>query len=112
MLDAAFGEDAESFRAQVRGLAERLARHGDHARWLEEKRRRRGTRRAGQAAQRLPHRGARSLVRCFFGADRSYHEARSRFVHKLGAPCAVAPPAEAAMTLLQAAVGRRAAVGS
>ena len=49
---------------------------------------------------------------CFFGPDRSYHEARSRFVHKLGAPCAVAPPAEAAMTLLQAAVGRRAAVGS
>ena len=26
---------------------------------------------------------------CFFGADRSYHEARRRFVHKLGAPCAV-----------------------
>jgi len=26
---------------------------------------------------------------CFFGPDRSYHEARHRFVHKLGAPCAV-----------------------
>ena len=26
---------------------------------------------------------------CFFGADRSYHEARRRFVYKLGAPCAV-----------------------
>ena len=30
---------------------------------------------------------------CFFGPDRSYHEARRRFVYKLGAPCAVAPPA-------------------
>jgi hypothetical protein len=28
---------------------------------------------------------------CFFGADRSYHEARMRFVYKLGAPCVVAP---------------------
>ena len=26
---------------------------------------------------------------CFFGADRSYHEARRRFVHKLGSPCTV-----------------------
>jgi putative two-component system protein, hydrogenase maturation factor HypX/HoxX len=26
---------------------------------------------------------------CFFGADRGYHQARYRFVHKLGAPCAV-----------------------
>jgi putative two-component system hydrogenase maturation factor HypX/HoxX len=31
--------------------------------------------------------------RCFFGEDRSYHEARHRFVHKLGAPCAVPTPA-------------------
>jgi putative two-component system hydrogenase maturation factor HypX/HoxX len=26
---------------------------------------------------------------CFFGADRSYHEARRRFVYKLGSACAV-----------------------
>ena len=25
----------------------------------------------------------------FFGDDPSYHEARHRFVHKLGAPCAL-----------------------
>jgi putative two-component system protein, hydrogenase maturation factor HypX/HoxX len=112
MLDAAFGEDAESFRAQVRGLAERLARHGDHARWLEEKRRRRAR---DEQVKPLSVYRTEELARsyeCFFGADRSYHEARSRFVHKLGAPCAVVPPAEASMTLLQAAVGRRVAVGS
>jgi putative two-component system hydrogenase maturation factor HypX/HoxX len=28
---------------------------------------------------------------CFFGPDRSYHEARHGFVHKLGAPCLVTP---------------------
>jgi putative two-component system hydrogenase maturation factor HypX/HoxX len=47
---------------------------------------------------------ARSHV-CFFGADRSYHEARRRFVYKLGAPCAVTPPAAA-----PAPVGFRAVV--
>ena len=26
---------------------------------------------------------------CFFGADRSYHQARHRFVLKLGSPCTV-----------------------
>ena len=28
---------------------------------------------------------------CFFGDDRGYHEARRRFVHKLGAPSVVQP---------------------
>ena len=81
-------------------------------RWLEEKRRRRAR---DEQVKPLGVYRTEELARsyeCFFGPDRSYHEARSRFVHKLGAPCAVAPPAEAAMTLLQAAVGRRAAVGS
>ena len=41
LIDEAFGDDVASFAAQVRGLAERLARHDDHARWLAEKRRRR-----------------------------------------------------------------------
>ena len=41
---------------------------------------------------------------CFFGEDRSYHEARRRFVHKLGAPCAVTPAAVApAQALVRAA---------
>ena len=30
---------------------------------------------------------------CFFGENRSYHEARTLFVHKTGAPCKVAFPA-------------------
>ncbi len=89
LLDSAFGETAASFRAQVGGLAERLASHPQLAHWLEEKRRRRAL---DEAAKPLSAYRTEELLRsreCFFGPDRSYHEARRRFVHKLGAPCAV-----------------------
>ncbi len=87
LLDAAFGSTAEDFRAGVRGYAERLAR--DLPARLAEKRRLRARdeqRRplASYRAEELLHSHA-----CFFGPDRSYHEARQRFVFKLGALCAV-----------------------
>src|SRR5919108_2799515 len=111
MLDAAFGDNAESFYAQVCGLAERLARHDDHGSWLEEKRRRRAR---DEQVKPLSVYRSEELARsheCFFGADRSYHEARSRFVYKTGAPCAVTPPAAAdALDLLRSAVDRRAGI--
>jgi putative two-component system protein, hydrogenase maturation factor HypX/HoxX len=109
LLDAAFGADAAGFRAQVRGLAQRLARHGDHPHWLEEKRRARAR---DEQVKPLSVYRTEELARsheCFFGPDRSYHEARTRFVHKLGAPCVVTlaqPPAgQDAMALLRSAVG-------
>jgi len=92
LLDSAFGDSVSSFDAQVRGLAERLARHPDRAHWLEEKRRRRAR---DEQIKPLSVYRTEELARsheCFFGADRSYHEARRRFVYKLGAPCAVGPP--------------------
>ena len=87
LLDAAFGSTAEEFHAGVRGYAERLAR--DLPTRLAEKRRLRARdeqRRplASYRAEELLHSHA-----CFFGPDRSYHEARQRFVFKLGAPCAI-----------------------
>jgi putative two-component system hydrogenase maturation factor HypX/HoxX len=91
LLDAAFGDTLASFQAQVGGLAERLARHPELGHWLEEKRRRRAL---DEAAKPLSVYRTEELLRsreCFFGPDRSYHEARRRFVHKLGAPCAVTP---------------------
>jgi putative two-component system hydrogenase maturation factor HypX/HoxX len=111
MLDEAFGDDAESFLAQVSGLAERLAAADDHARWLEEKRRRRA---ADEHVKPLSVYRTEELARsheCFFGADRSYHEARSRFVYKTGAPCKVTAPAadNQAMEMLRSAVSRVAA---
>jgi putative two-component system hydrogenase maturation factor HypX/HoxX len=51
------------------------------------------------------------LARChdnFFGSDKSYHEARRRFVYKLGPPCAVGEPQArpaAALVDLNAGVG-------
>ncbi len=93
LLDAAFGEDLVAFRAQLSGLAERLARHPDMGHWLDEKRRQR-TR--DEQVKPLSTYRTEELARChenFFGPDGSYHEARRRFVHKIGPPCAVAPPA-------------------
>jgi putative two-component system hydrogenase maturation factor HypX/HoxX len=89
LLDAAFGESVASFRAELRGLAERLARHPDLPHWLDDKRRRRAR---DEQLKPLSAYRTEELARChecFFGMDRSYHEARRRFVYKLGAPCAV-----------------------
>ena len=63
----------------------------DHGARLEAKRR---ARRRDEQVKPLAAYRADELVRsheCFFGDDRSYHEARHRFVHKLGAPCVVQP---------------------
>jgi putative two-component system hydrogenase maturation factor HypX/HoxX len=91
LLDAATGATAAAFRAEVRGFAERLAADpGTPARLAEKRRARdRDERRKPLGVYR-----AEELARsheCFFGADRSYHEARRRFVYKTGNPCAVTP---------------------
>jgi putative two-component system protein, hydrogenase maturation factor HypX/HoxX len=113
MLDGSFGADAASFRAQVRGRAERLAGRSDLAQLLQEKRRARAR---DEQIKPLSVYRTEELTRsheCFFGPDRSYHEARSRFVYKTGAPCAVTPAAAAdAMDLLRSAVGRPAPMGA
>jgi putative two-component system protein, hydrogenase maturation factor HypX/HoxX len=106
LLDATFGDTAASFRAQVQGLAERLARHPDVPNWLEQKRRdRAGDERVKPLAAYRTEEMARSHE-CFFGEDRSYHVARNRFVYKSGAPCAVpvAAPREAELSEAQRAV--------
>jgi putative two-component system hydrogenase maturation factor HypX/HoxX len=84
LLDDALGETAEEFRAGLRRYSENLARSSSHTGLLAAKRRSRARdqRRRPLAAYR-----AEELARsheCFFGADRSYHEARRRFVYKLG----------------------------
>lgn len=89
LLDAAFGDTLASFRAQVDGLAQRLARHPDVSYWLQDKRRRRER---DERVKPLSTYRSEELAKsheCFFGANRSYHEARRRFVFKSGAPCAV-----------------------
>ncbi|MGZ8634433.1 MAG: enoyl-CoA hydratase/isomerase family protein, partial [Solirubrobacteraceae bacterium] len=95
LLDAAFGSTLDSFRCQVRVLAERLARTPDLRQCLDEKRRRRARDEENKPLDAYRKEELARSYRCFFGEDRSYHEARRRFVHKLGAPCAVTPPAGA-----------------
>jgi putative two-component system protein, hydrogenase maturation factor HypX/HoxX len=104
LLDYVFGEDVAGFRAEVRGMAERLARDPALEHWLAEKR---AARALDDARKPLAAYREEELARsheCFFGADRSYHEARRRFVYKLGAPCAVPTPETRAAAF--AATGR------
>jgi putative two-component system hydrogenase maturation factor HypX/HoxX len=91
LLDAAFGATAADFRAGVRRFAEELADHPGFADRLAAKRR---ARERDEARKPLAAYRAEELSRshaCFFGPDRRYHEARRRFVYKLGPACA-APP--------------------
>ena len=92
LIDDAFGATVDAFRSGVRGFAERLAASPGVSGLLGAKR---AARRYDERTKPLSAYRTEELVRsydCFFGADRSYHEARHRFVHKLGAPCAVVPP--------------------
>jgi putative two-component system protein, hydrogenase maturation factor HypX/HoxX len=99
LLDAAFGATAESFRGEVRRMAQRLAADRDIAWLLGDKRRRRA---ADERVKPLVAYRKDELVRshaCFFGPDPSYHEARRQFVHKTGA-ANVAPAVPATVTAL------------
>lgn len=82
MIDAAFADDADAFRAEVEQRVEPLSAAQSVRKALAAKRRRRDAdeRRKpleSYAAEELAH-----MHRNFFGADRSYHEARARFVRK------------------------------
>jgi putative two-component system protein, hydrogenase maturation factor HypX/HoxX len=83
LLDAAFGADISAFRAETRALAERLARRPDLDRRLEEKRRRRARDEQIKPLHAYRRQEMARAHRCFFGPDRSYHEARRRFTYKL-----------------------------
>ncbi|MBV9681323.1 MAG: hypothetical protein JO046_06000, partial [Solirubrobacterales bacterium] len=85
LLDAAFGTDLEEFWIRTQHLAERVANDGLHRARLEHKRRRRAY---DERVKPLHAYRTEELARCrecFFGSDRSYHEARRRFVEKLPA---------------------------
>ena len=92
LIDDAFGGTVEQFHVGVRRYAEQLASSPARVTELAEKRRSRA-----RDEQRRPLAAYRAdeltqSRECFFGADPSYHEARRRFVYKLGSPCTVAPP--------------------
>jgi putative two-component system hydrogenase maturation factor HypX/HoxX len=84
LADAAFGATLASFRAQSRDFAERVAGDDDFGRRLEHKRRRRAFDEAVKPLQTYRDEELARSHECFFGPDRSYHQARRRFVYKLG----------------------------
>ena len=84
-LDDAFGEDANSFEAELRARATRLAQDPEFRAMLREKHERRLD---DESIKPLASYRAEELERMkvnFFGPDPAYHEARRRFVFK-GAP--------------------------
>jgi putative two-component system hydrogenase maturation factor HypX/HoxX len=102
LIDGAVGAGAHEFQAAVRDLAEHVARDGRLDERLADKRRMRARDEQIKPLRAYRNEELARSYRCFFGEDRSYHEARHRFVHKLGAPCAVPVPAVAPLR----AVGR------
>jgi putative two-component system hydrogenase maturation factor HypX/HoxX len=93
VLDAAFGADPGEFLSHTRRLAARAANDGLHRARLEDKRRRRATHERSKPLQAYRTEELARCLECFFGRDRSYHDARRRFVYKL-------PAAEASIRLV------------
>jgi putative two-component system hydrogenase maturation factor HypX/HoxX len=83
LLDDAFGNDRAEFEKLVEQRVETLAKRADLDQLLAWKQR---LREADEQAKPLAHYRAEELSKMwenFYGADRTYHEARHRFVHKL-----------------------------
>jgi len=84
LLDAAFGTDLDDFRTCTVRLAERVAHDGLHRARLQDKRRRRALDHHAKPLREYREEELARCYECFFGPDNAYHEARRRFVYKLG----------------------------
>jgi hypothetical protein len=91
LIDAAFGEDLDEFRARTVRLAEGVAHDGLYQPRLRDKRRRRAFDERDKPLQAYRDEELARSHACFFGPDRAYHEARRRFVYKLGEASAGVP---------------------
>jgi putative two-component system hydrogenase maturation factor HypX/HoxX len=97
LLDGSFGANLSCFCSQVRSMAEDVAREPAFEVRLEQKHLRRER---DERIKPLRAYGSQELAlaqRCVFGPDAGYHEARRRFVYKLGPDCAPAAPAAASV---------------
>jgi putative two-component system hydrogenase maturation factor HypX/HoxX len=91
LVDAAYGENAAAFERETRRLAARIAADPGLAGQLERKRMRRAQDEAIKPLAAYRDKELAHCHECFFGPDRSYHEARRRFVYKQPPICATAP---------------------
>ena len=87
LLDAAYGATLGEFHELTRDRARLLACDPDVRRVLDDKRRRRAFDEQVKPLEAYRDAEMARSHRSFFGHDRSYHNARSRFVHKLGTAC-------------------------
>jgi putative two-component system protein, hydrogenase maturation factor HypX/HoxX len=85
LVDAAFGEDVEGFRAGTIGFAERIARDALHHARLQDKRRRRAHDERAKPLEEYRQEELARCRQCLFGPESGYHHARRRFVYKLPA---------------------------
>src|SRR5207244_11070305 len=89
-IDDACGDDRSEFEHELETRAAALAERPDFANLLEWKFQ---LRQADELVKPLAHYRAEELSKMwdnFFGPDRTYHEARHRFVHKIA--CAEPTP--------------------
>jgi putative two-component system hydrogenase maturation factor HypX/HoxX len=92
LLNAAFGIDVEDFERELELRGRTIAADPALPKLLADKQKRR---RIDEHARPLASYRAAELGRIadnFFGTDRSYHQARHRFVHKLAAPSRAGQP--------------------
>ena len=96
LIDATLGGSQRGFETQTRRLATWLADTPGLTRRLERKRALRLCDEATKPLQAYREEEMARSCECFFGSDRSYHEARRRFVYKTPpgqlAPCRARPP--------------------
>jgi len=86
LIDATLGAALGEFRARTVRLAEGIASDGLYQARLRDKGRRRALDERTKPLQAYRDEELARCHACFFGPDHSYHEARRRFVYKLGEP--------------------------
>ncbi|MEA2139649.1 MAG: putative two-component system protein hydrogenase maturation factor HypX/HoxX [Solirubrobacteraceae bacterium] len=88
LLDAAYGATLAEFHAMTRERARQLARDPELRRILDDKRSRRALDEQAKPLQAYRDEEMARSHQSFFGRDSTYHNARWRFVHKVGTACA------------------------
>jgi len=82
LIDAVLAPSPDDVRTQVRRFAERVANDGLHQARLSTKQRRRVHDERVKPLHAYRTEELAQCLECFFGPDRSYHEARRRFIYK------------------------------
>jgi len=100
LIDAILGTNARELRSRVRVEAEAMAADPNHGSLLEKKGRQREQDERAKALSAYRQEELARMHENFYGADRSYHIARRRFVRKLAPTHRSASPSAQLVTAL------------